>query len=352
MKTKMLLAGLLFLQGLTAQKVDLDRFSFSVAYRDLPRQPIDSGYHTYAFQLQTGPLMRVAREQARGTETLYIEGWMGVVDGADIAVSLVMEDLVVTKSAIAEREEVKKDKEGKIISARRFYAPVLTYYYAARMELRDRQGRTLQSRQLVTRNQSFQYTGPEKSSRAEVSGLMMNSFDLTGPLSYSVVTKTIRDLSVDLTNSYGYAERRISDQVWVLDSRQHPEYEAFRQHWGNVKNGLILLQPDVPLDDVKRSIASDITYFESLPDKYSGRSKADRKLRYAAYYMLAKIHYYLDNPGLSATAATSLVLNDYDSRDGKYLEAAALELMEIFRINKRHSRHFPLYFDGMAATNQ
>lgn len=351
MKPKLMLAlGLLLSLTLTAQKVDLDRFRFTAAYRDLPSMPIDSAYHSYDFQLHTGPLMRVATNDLRGAETLFIEGWLGVPEHGDIGVSLNMEDLIIVKSDLQSREEIKKDKSGNITNRKTYHYSVLTYTYTARMAVTDKEGRQLQSRQLVSRSESFQHKGPEFASKAAAANLLLNMFTLTAELSQEVMNATIRQLSNQLTNAYGYAERRVSDQVWIIDSRKHPEYDTFRSHWAAIQHGLFRLNPNEGVEAIRISLIADIDYFEKLPLRYTGKDKADRKLRYAAYYLLSKIYYYLDDPDRAAEAANRLVLNDYDSRDGKLLEADASQLKDLFILNKRDSRHFPLYLESVVLT--
>jgi len=259
-----------------------------------------------------------------------------------------MEDLVVLKSDVSVREETKKDKAGNVVNRSNYYAPVLTYSYAARMEVRDKNGNQLQARQLVNRSQQFQYKGAEHGNRMAAANILLNQFQLTTEISQLVLNRTIRGLSDDLTWNYGYSERRVTDNVWVLDSRKHPAYDDFRMHWGNIRSALFRLQPDQPVDNIRESIATDIAYFEQLPLKYDGKDKSSRKLRYAAYYLLSKIYYYFDDPDAAALAANRLVLNDYDSRDGYSLENASRQLIESFRMNKRYSRHFTLHYEALA----
>lgn len=65
-------------------------------------------------------------------------------------------------------------------------------------------------------------------------------------------------------------------------------------------------------------------------------------MRYASFFNLAKIHYYLDDPDAAMQAAGELMLNEYDEKDGRRLEAAATELKLLLKQNKFTSRHFPI----------
>ena len=61
-----------------AQKVDLDKFYFSASYRDLPRNPLDTSFHTFSVSATTGPLTKFVvkppeLEQRVATELAYGE---------------------------------------------------------------------------------------------------------------------------------------------------------------------------------------------------------------------------------------------------------------------------------------
>ena len=85
-----------------------------------------------------------------------------------------------------------------------------------------------------------------------------------------------------------------------------------------------------------------INYYEAIKKRYSSNSKADKKMRYASYFNLAKIYYYLDDPEAAMREACELMLNEFDEKDGKRLEAAATDLQILMKQNKFTGRHFRL----------
>ena len=105
------------------------------------------------------------------------------------------------------------------------------------------------------------------------------------------------------------------------------------------------MSPDQPLDQVKADMKQVIDYFNSVKKKYNSNSKSDKKLRYASYYNLAKIYWWLDDPDAAMREANELVINGFDSKDGERLEAGAENLKEQLRSAKRDSRHFKLNID-------
>ena len=157
--------------------------------------------------------------------------------------------------------------------------------------------------------------------------------------------EAINSLNATLTENYGYADRTVSDFFWVLDSRKHPEYENHRRAWIDFKQAISAMTPDESLDQVKLELKPVIEYYNSIKKKYNSNSKADKKLRYASYYNLAKIYWYLDDPDSGLKEANELVINGFDAKDGKGLEAGATNLKIQLRQAKRNTRHFKLNVD-------
>ncbi len=97
---------------------------------------------------------------------------------------------------------------------------------------------------------------------------------------------------------------------------------------------------DKPIDQIKEQLKPAIDYFEKIKRKYTSTSKHDRKIRYASYYNLAVLYYYLDDPQMMMKEANGLVLNDFDTRDGKAFEQSATRLKNLFLQNNIYTRHF------------
>ena len=96
------------------------------------------------------------------------------------------------------------------------------------------------------------------------------------------------------------------------------------------------------MEGVREELKPAIDYFESIKRKYPSTSKHDRKLRYASYYNLAVLYYYLDDPQAMQKEANALILNDYDAKDGRALANTALYLKNLFMETKLNSRHFAI----------
>jgi hypothetical protein len=341
-KTQLVLIALAFVFSASAQRVDLDRYSFNVNYRELPRYPLDSSFRTYDFSCETGPLMKMAISKESPDERLEIEGWKFLPGNAHIMVQLKMEDLVIVKSDVSEREEVKKDKNGNVTSRKKYYSPRLTYTYAARVLIKDFTGRQIDEYQMMTRATQHSYTGLEQGSKMAAANILLNMALLTTQVSRDVLYNTIYKLSQDLSYNYGYREKRVTDMVWILGNRKHPEYDDFRSNWGTIKNALFKINTNEPIDPIWEEVQPAIAYFEKLRKTYSGKGKQDRKMRYASHFILSKMYFYLDKPELAQREASDLILNDYDAKDGRQLESMANYLRNELIANKRTTRYFPI----------
>ncbi len=348
-KICLLLVCFVSIQLANAQRVDLDRFSFNVNYRELPQLPLDSNFRTYDFNCKLGPLMKMALGNESPDERLVIQGWKWLAANGHLTVQLKMEDLIITKSDISQREEIKKDKNGNVVSKKTYYSPLLTYTYAARVILKDYTGRQIDEYQLVDRSQSFTYKGTESGSRIGAANVLLNMVFLTTQVSRDVLYNTIYDLSANLTRQYGYMEKRITDMVWIVANKKHPEYNRFRSNWGIVKNALFKINTNESVEPIWEEVQPAIAYFEKIRNQYSDNDKHDRKLRYASHFILSKLYFYLDKPELAQREASDLILNNYDARDGYHLESMANYLKNELAVNNRRTRYFPLYtqsFEG------
>jgi len=324
-------------------KVDLDKFSFTASYRDIPRKALDTSYHTYSVKIDYGYLTRVAFKRNELEDQVTMEGWKRLPYDAHVQVHLKFEDLIVQGSEVREKSEVLKDKDGKETGKRTYYVVEVPYIFGAHAKITDYKGRFIDNYTLASRDQKRVHTSepfPNESEAKAYSkyGLLL----LTPQLMRQSMNNAIINLSNTLTLNYGFPERNVSDYFWVVNSRKHPEYENHRRAWGNFRQAMAHMSPNEPLDEVKNLMQPVIDYYIKAVKMYSSDSKGDKKIRYASYYNLAKIYWYLDDPDSAIKYATELIINGYDAKDGNRLEASASDLKMVMRQSRIYSRHFRL----------
>ena len=343
MKNKIILLLLVLPLASLAQKVDLDRFTFSTQLRDLPLVLIDSTYRTYNVTVEGTKLMQGYLRELTPEKSLFLEGWKMLNQDGHVTFKVKLEDLLPESFSVKERVEIKNDKTGKEISRRSYYSQEVVYTMAANAEVIDYKGANIINFVLADRGNKQVYHSPEFPIRQLAEGyFMMNALTITGQLYKSSVNRAMDYLSEQATHNFGFGERNVTDFMWILDSRKHPEYMAHRKAFQDIQEVMFSISANKPLDGVREKLQPVIKYFESIKKNYTSSKKADRKLRYASYYNLAKLYYYLDDPQAMMKEASGLVLNDFDASDGKSLEQSALWLKELFTRTQSNSRHFPI----------
>jgi hypothetical protein len=328
----------------SSQKVpDLDRFRFTAEFRTLPQTLLDSSYHTYNVTVQGTRLMKGYLEEMEPGRTVLLEGWKQIPKDGHLTIDVKLEDLLPESFAVRERSEAIKDRQGRQTGTRTVYYQEVVYTFSAFADVNDYKGAHVRNIVLADRGYKQTYTSPEFPLKALAEGyFLLNSTSITERLYKNCVTRAMHYLSERITDDFGYGEATINDQMWIIDSKKHPEYAAHRNAFLILKDALFGLSAEKPLTGVREQMQPAIDYFESIKKKYTSTSKHDRKIRYASYYNLAVIYYYLDDPQSMLKEAAGLILNDFDARDGKNLEASAIRLKNRFEETKIYTRHFPI----------
>ena len=349
-KLFILLTFIISISAVYAQRVDLDRFNFTVSYRDFPENPLPEAYKTYNVRLEASPSLGRGYTAQNLENTIQVEGLKKVEGTGHITVLLMMDDIVFEKPETVERINTSKDKQGKEIK-KSFFSTQWSYSFAARMSVYDYQGNTLVSNKILyDRGNKMTYKTPESNSPEEASTYYNNKFNdirssITGQLSATVVAQTNQWLN----EQYGFPVRRVNDILWILNNKRHKAYRDHQKAWNDFKTAIVLMNENEPLDKIKQRMQPVIDYFEKVKKEYITSDKEDRKMRYASYYDLAKIYLYLDEPEKAMTEADALAMNDFDERDGKMLHQAAALLADKLRKNNATTRHFAINVNEYAS---
>jgi hypothetical protein len=332
------------------QRVDLDKYNFNASYIDLPSMAIDTSYRTYFVEIDASSGISRDLDEENPADLVYIQGWKKLSGIGHVKIFTRLEDIFIDNVEVKERVEVLKDKDGKETGQRKYYYLQILYTFAAEAKLVDYKANLITTWTLADRGYVQTYRTKEFSSFIEASlYLKFRGVDFTKEIGKRAVRNSMNYLSESMTENFGFTPRTVTDFLWILDSKRHPEYQPHRKAWMLFKLAMFQMSAEQPLDEVKRSLSSVISYYESIKKKYSSNSKADRKIRYASCFNLAKIHYYLDDPDAAMREAGELMINEYDEKDGRRLEAYSTELKNLFRETKFKSRHFSLETESYTA---
>jgi hypothetical protein len=347
MKQKLLFVGAMLLASISyGQKVDIDKEAVTFEYRDLPSKPLKPEYKTYSIMVDAFPTISAVYSQPAVVDGINIQGLKKITDGAKghVIISVTLGDLMITNNTVTERVEVRKDKDGKETGRSYFYKVELKYTWTGKSQIADYNGTSIgyyNSEGVMPTTKSW--TSDEHSSyNAATAYYNDNRTAIRGNLVRGQVSAYLSDLSIHLSNTYGYPTRKDYEYLWILDSKKHPEYQIQQDTWEAFKATMAKVNADEFPAETKEKLAEIIKYFDGIPAKYAADEKPDKKLRYASYFNKAKIYLYLDNPDAAIKEADALIANEYDDGDGKRLKKEADALIELFKKNNSNSRHFPI----------
>ena len=328
----------------TAQKsVDLDRHRFKVQYRSLPAMRLDSTYRTYDVQVETTQLMQSLLHDISPENSVVLEGWRKLPQDGHITIKVKLGDLVPGSVSVKERVVTTKNGNGQVTGTKTFYYQEVVYTFAATANIYDYKGMHIIDQELADRNYKQVYRSPEFALRPMAEGyFLVNSLAVTKELYRNSVNRAMHYLSERITDNFGFSEVTVNDYMWIIDSRKHPEYSAFRQVFRQMNEVLFNMDANTPIEGVREKLKPVIDYFEKVRRDYSSNNRHDRKIRYASYFNLAVLYYYLDDPQSMMREANGLVLNDFDTKDGKAFEQTAAWLKKLFQQNNIYTRHFSI----------
>lgn len=327
--------------NLSAQKVDLDPWRFTVESRRLPDNPLDKAYNTYDVKVNTSGSFKNNISDSEVLDKVNLEGWKKVKTQGHVTITVSFSDFVIDKTGVTERVEETKDKDGKVTGKKYYYTPYMVYRYNGSYEAKTYKGESVRSLGL---GDSQTWQGSETSSSKEASDYINNNREtLRDNLIRSAVQNRVNGLSRDITETVGYKTYTANDLVYLLDSKKHPEYEGHQKVVKALKEQLTTLRAnEESIARMKEIFAPHIAYLEETVTKYNKDEKGDRKMRYAAYYALGKISYWLDEPDKTIKYAEQLIANKYDEKDGKELIKMAESLKKSFEKNKMTTRYFKI----------
>lgn len=324
-----------------AQKVDLDRYNFNYTLRKLPSNPLPEEYKTYSFSIAASPTIEEVFDDDQVEGTISIDGMKKVKGLGHITIHVNMGEVSLRDPSLKEREEVIKDKDGKEVSRKKYYWIEANYGWNADAKVTDYKGNSLYRTTLASGENTWK--GSESEYRSVPGDYYNNNrYSIRNGLASELANKAVKNLAGTLNSMYGYPSVNQFDILWIMDSKKHPEQDGMQTAWSQFKAAVAFLNATDSLGEFRTRTIPVIKYFEDLKTRITGTEKGDKKLRYSAYYCLAKIYLLLDNPDAAMKEADLLVANDYDPKDGKYLRKEAEDLKTLFEKNKIYSRHFQL----------
>ena len=342
MKNTLLFVGFLYFntcQTAFTQKVDLDRDHFYVSFTVLPSNPLDLSLKSYSV-LVDGYLAETGLSERSLEDVVDIPGFKKLSKDADLDITVTIGTFRNGTPRVVSRVEERKDDKGKVISTTTYYAVEMSYDYPINAQMVDYKGNKLVNEELSARNQVYK-SAEGLSSREVLDEFNRQYTYIRTQMMGNTAQAQIRAFSNSLGSRYGYLPVNNSKElIWILDSPKHPEYENHAKNIQLMKQIMTSMKSNVEITPQREAMKPVIDYFRTLPETYNKDEKADRKLRYSAFYALMKIYYWMEDLENAKFYANALIQNDYDTGDGKNM-IKFVEFMENqFKVNNTTTRHF------------
>jgi hypothetical protein len=334
------LMALMICATVFAQKVDLDKFSFSTHAYNLPTEALPEDMKTFKVEQKGGGSGNFDAD-FRIEQKTNIGEWrkMKKDEKAHVMIGMYVDPLIISKSEIKESKSESKDKSGKV-TVTYSYSIYYEYNLPCQYVAYDNKGKTLsKSRAFYEKKGAFS-PSTFTTYRDASNYIDNNNSALRTNFSNELVDAFIKDVSQELSLKWGLWPSYGSDHLWLMDSKKHPEQDSMQFYAKFMKKAFSEYAPQMTNSEFKSNIAPLLAYFEGLPKRYTADEKADKKFRYAAYYNLARIYYYMDDPDASIKYAELLEANKYDESDAKMFVKDATKLKELFAARKFNTTHF------------
>jgi len=332
-------SSLLLCNTVSAQKVDLDRYNIHCNFKDLPAKPLGDNYTTYAVEVGAAGnvLNNVPVNTIKGA--VGIRGLKEVAANPSLIIYFNSENLFINEVGVKEYVDIQKDSKGNETSRKTSYYVEAIYSLKCEGKCYTAQKDLLYSASLgVSRKK---YTSDYMSTYKQASDYWNNNREtISNNLIGEIINAAIATMGRQLSADYGYVPHSGYDNLWILNSKKHPEHEAQQNIIAKIKDEFQKMNADSAIDWLTKDMEPVIQYFDSVGSRYAGDEKGDKKMRYAAYYNKAVIYTYLDDPDKAIAEADKLIANGYDTRDGERLKKNAADLKAMLEKNHRTTTHF------------
>ena len=333
---KKILLAFLMLSGVNAfsQSTDLDPFDLNYSYVALPSKPIlDKKNRTYSFVTNVDRNLQYNKPKYFIENQVTISGFEKKEKNGYLSVEVVLQNPAITKKDITTRTSSSKDKSGRVTN-KYYYTVEYSYTQDGNAKVVSNDGKVNKiinfTAQKTAKSQEYESYTQAESFQYGIYNLIRNNY----------TNEVVNTLNNELNDEFGYPVKSGTDKLWILANKKHPEQLAEYNAYLTVKNAFDRMNFAEPTADIENEVKDAIAYFESLPTKYNQDEKAHRKIRYSAYFNLAKIYSLLDKPAKSNEYCQKLITNDYDKFDGESMLKANNELLTLFKANQITNRHF------------
>jgi len=342
---KKLLLVILIISGVFSicaqtKNVNVDNYRFDVVVRTFPAKPWNPLFFNYSVAINASAIVQKNISIGEVYDAVNIEAQRKVQDfnQAALILQLNLGSIVINSSKVVDDIKTKKNKDGSVTETHEYYMEV-NYNFSSSYEIKST-GKTLSKGEPYSNLSSRKYSTERYKTSKDASDFWNNNREMIiANLYRDLCLTSAAQLSSTATSLYGFPVIKSFVLLKTIDEKKHNENEAFRKNVELLKSALQAMTPEIPMD--RKQADALIKYFKSIPERYADpKSKADARLRYAAYYNLCRIYLYLDEPDNVYKYADLILANGEDTKDSERLRDDANDLKTALNKTAIKTRHF------------
>lgn len=321
--------------------MDLDKYAFQYSYRLLPNIALDKSYLSYAVEIAKAKELGLLASQS-DTSRISISGRKKVPSHAHFTVHINLDKIIFGAPEVKERVEVIKDKEGKETGRRTLYRVEVRYSFEATAVVKDYKDVELSKYKTSSRDKAKVYKTDEYSTgKYATKAFNSRKDEISGKLISEEINLAYTFFNTCLNKDFGISIQNPRSHLQVLGSSKHPEYQAWKDACVTGKSVLETINADSIPGSASFRIKSAIDYFTSVETNFRNpEEKAEKKLRYGAYFNLATIYLCLEQFDKAKEYAQKLIENDFDVKDGNELMQEANTIISRLDKHQMTTQHF------------
>ena len=315
-----------------AQSADLDKEYFKTSKVNLPSKPIlDDNKRTYSINVNS----------------INIPGFSKVKNSGTLDLKFTFHGIKTGEVSINKEKHEKKDDDGNVISTSYTYTANTSYSSSATLSVNNAEHGESYDKSY---SESVNYSSKSFNSYSKAQDHFNNNrYTIRNEYKSNHRNQFINNVKSYLLEKYGYEiESHNREFFWILGSKKHPEYAKHHEAYETLKTAFDKMKYNESVESLKTEVQPVIDYFNSVIPNYEGTKRKIRKVRYASYYNIAKIYYYLDEPEKVKEYADKIIENDFDKGDGKYFNKIGDKLIKDFDANKTKTRHFEVLTEDLS----
>ncbi len=332
MKSKILLVTALLLTTLYTTHARTPRLSkkgFTYEALKLPMQKLPSN-RTFTVAVETaaeyGPIA------IQRSDEINIPGWTKTVDQSEYMVDVLLHNVAFDMPRIVERCEYIKDTADVIIDTIYFYRNIYRGVASGHLEVLNAQNEIVFS--TVIPDAARQFEGKEfRRRKAAKRYTFREGMAAQRDMMIDFYSELSAKTNAMLDHQFGIYPIKKREALLIVRNKKHKEYSRMQLLWNQFNNISDQVNLDIELQDIERDLQHSITYLKNIEQKYTGRSKADCKMRYIAQYNLSTIYLMLELPEQAMEHAHKLRSNGFNKNAANSLIVKAKFMKRLSRIH-------------------